>query len=294
MKGGTQTCVRCLSPALLTLAVLCGSPLFAQQARREHRSHAAQRLARLRRPGRPALAAPPESEPQDWNQIVAKATLASDPNALNTVHLQAKEWWQKSNGAVSDRETSRVMFYKSVELEVTVSKDGEPVSAYKRFMEQHDLAQAQKRIDKRWKGPMDDGRLVRIADSIVSLPKLLQHYQWQHLGADNVEGQPCQVFRFSARPGDPANSRMVHLMQLMQGRLWMDPQSGQILKVTFHNNQPVKIGFGMLANFDHISGTFTMQRSGNAWVWGKTVIHLSGRELWHTKNGTLVKTYVVR
>jgi hypothetical protein len=79
----------------------------------------------------------------------------------------------------------------------------------------------------------------------------------------------------------------------MSGRAWIDPTDGQVFRVEFHNRVPLKFGWGLLADFSSINGSFEMQPVGDLWVRGHTEVHLTGRQLWHSVNGTLIKDYKV-
>lgn len=220
--------------------------------------------------------------------------LFAHPEVLGSARMQAVEVWTPAHdpgGRTEDR--SRIFYYKTVELEQPTTESGRPISAREAAKLRREIQQSEANIDASWRGSASSGRLVQIDGEIVDIGTLLRRFDWRPIGVGEYLSRPCVEFHFSPREGAAAGSRAERIMAVMAGNLWIDPMSGQVLKVTFANRGAVRFGFGLLASFSNIQGSFEMQPLGDGWVWGETVVQMHGRELWFDKSGTLVKHYLL-
>lgn len=220
--------------------------------------------------------------------------LVAHADVLGSARMQAVEVWTPAHdpgGRTEDR--SRILYYKTVELELPATENGRPVSAHEAAKLRRDIQQSETDIDASWRGSASSGRLVQIDGQIVDIGTLLRRFDWRPVGVATYLNRPCVEFHFSPRQGAASGSRAERIMAAMAGDLWIDPESGQVLKVTFANRRAVRFGLGLLASFSNIQGSFEMQPFGDGWVWGETVVQLHGRELWFDKSGLLVKHYLL-
>jgi hypothetical protein len=220
-----------------------------------------------------------------------RAVLVTDVQALNQVHLRSTEIWRAPDGSLREKELANVFFYKSVELEMPFEHNGRPLGRWQRSRENSEVRHLEEQIDQRWTGPQDNGKLVSFADEVWSTRDLLRNFQWSSEGSGDVHGHPATIFRYRPRPGIRPSNRVEHALARMYGRAWLDSQTGQVYRVEFHNQAPLKFGWGLLANFSSINGSFEMQPMGAVWVRGHTEVQLEGRELWNSLTGTVTKDY---
>lgn len=225
--------------------------------------------------------------------LLENLRLLATPQALDGAQMTAVEDWRPAHGVtVEDR--SRILFYKTVELELPLTEDGRPISARDLAKARRAVQRAEAGVDAQWNPAETSGRLIQIDGQIVDVGPLLRRFEWRPIGTCEYMSHACVEYQFTPRPGVTVESRAERIMAAMAGRLRLDPFSGQVLQVSFHNVRPVRFGLGLLASFSQIEGEFEMQPAGPGWVWKDTVVHLHGRELWFDKSGTLDKQYLLQ
>lgn len=227
-------------------------------------------------------------------QLLPRLTLCSAPHELANLHMHAVETWMDRHGNTlkrGDSETDRVFYYRGVEMEETQSADGKPLSTHDQTAQAQDANSLRQQVDQLWRGPADSCRLVNINDEIWSLAQIVSLYQWQEKPGPNFEGIPTVLLAFSPKPGQHAGSRVQHVLLSMWGDLQVDLQTGQILGGQFTNSGPVKFGMGLMANFTHIHGTFSMQPAGTTWVFRNIRVDVDGRKLWTKIHGVEIMNY---
>lgn len=229
-------------------------------------------------------------------QLLPRLTLCSSPDALSHVRMHAVETWMDRHGNLlkrGDSETDRVFYYHGVEMEETQSANGKPLSDKDQTRQQQDTRTLRQQIDQAWHSPQDSCRLVNINDDIWSLPQIVKLYQWSESPGPRFEGVSTVLLHFRPRPGLHAGSRVQHVLLGMQGELQVDPQTGQIVGGEFSSVGPVKFGWGLMANFSHIHGTFAMQPVGKSWVFRNIRVDVDGRKLWTKIHGVEIMNYTV-
>lgn len=229
-------------------------------------------------------------------QLLPRLSLCSSPDALANVHMHAVETWMNRHGNLlkrGDFETDRIYYYRGVEVEETQSTDGQPLSAKDQSRQEQDTRTLRAQIDQAWRGPRDTGRLVNINDEIWSLPQIVSLYQWTESPGPKFQGISTVLLSFRPKPDLHAGSRVQHVLLSMQGDLEVDPRTGQILAGQFTSTGPVKFGMGLMANFSHIHGSFSMQPAGTAWVFQTIRVDVDGRKLWTKMHGVEIMNYSV-
>lgn len=224
--------------------------------------------------------------------LLAHLKLFADPDLISGLRMRSVETWTPAGG-VPTVDRAAVFFYRTVEMELPNTDDGRPISA--RELHRAELAndRARAAINQAWSGPESSGRLLEMDNQIVDLGSLLRSFEWRAAGVSSFLGRPCVEYHFTPRAGAPDGSRAEKFMAAMEGNLWFDPVSGQVLRVEFHNLRPVRFGFGLLASFHEITGGFDMQPDGGGWVWGDLRLSIRGREMWWSKSGGFEKKYLI-
>jgi hypothetical protein len=228
---------------------------------------------------------PPTAIPQ-------KVVLLSHPGEIANTSLKVVEKWKPDSGA-AETDVGKVIFYKSVDLEQDYERNGAPLPPSDRKQEVSDVRTLEKSINRTWKGPQDDGRLVGIGTQVWRIPELLQAYEFHDIGTETYLGSPAIIYSYQPKPGVKAANRVQKGLLSMVGRIWVEPQTGQVLKIEFHNRATIRFGWGLLAKFTRVDGIMTMQRFGDTWVRQRVVMHLNGRELFTRMNGRLEKDYFI-
>lgn len=223
--------------------------------------------------------------------LLSHAHVAASPVGVPPAPMSLAQTWTPARGHADPVDRAQVEFLDSVEIEVPVSRGGLPLTARQAAKVNRRLERLRELVRQAWRGPQDDGRLVIVNNQVMRLQTLLDRFYWRPAGASAYLGTPCLRFAFAPRPSAPAANRAEQVMGAMAGDACVAAESGLVLEVHFHNQEPVKFGWGLLGDFHAISGAFTLRRTGTSWVWGRIIVHLHGRELWFNKSGTMVKFY---
>lgn len=208
--------------------------------------------------------------------------------------MYLSEVWIPARGSADPVDRAQVEFLDSVELEVPVTRDGHLLNRHQAEKASHRLQRLRALVRQAWRGPRDNGRLAIVDNQVVRLGTLIQRFAWRPLGTASYLGVPCRRFAFAPRLGMRATSRVEEVMAAMAGEICVEPKSGVVLEIHYHNQEPVKFGWGLLGDFHGISGSFLAQPAGSTWTWERTVVQLRGRELWFSKSGKLIKSYRLR
>jgi hypothetical protein len=184
-----------------------------------------------------------------------------------------------------------VQYFDGVELEAPLTRHGRALNPRQAAAVTRQLANIRRLIRAAWRGPQDDGRLLIVSGHVLRAAALLRRFHWRSLGASAYLGHPCRRFAFTPRRHLRISNRTERVFAAMSGTLCVDPISGLVFHVRFHNQSPVRFGWGILGDFQGIRGAFRLQRLDGQWTWERIVVHLQGRELWLNKSGTLVKQY---
>lgn len=241
----------------------------------------------------PGFAQNAASAPSSAGWLIAHARLPGPLRSGSTPgpSLRVTETWTPAHGGADPADRAHVLFFDSVELEAPLTRHGRLLNLHQAAAVNRQLAKIRRRIHAAWRGPQDDGRLLVVSGHVLRAAALLRRFHWRSLGAAAYLGHPCRRFAFTPRRHLRISSRIARVMAAMAGTLCADPVTGLVVRVRFHNQSPVRFGWGILGDFHGIRGAFSLQRLEGRWTWGRTVVHLQGRELWLNKSGTLVKRY---
>ena len=237
--------------------------------------------------------APPAPSSADW--LIVHARLPGPLRLGRNLgsSLRVTETWTPAHGGTDAADSAQVLFFDSVELEAPVTRHGRVLNPHQAAAVNRRLATIRRLIHAAWRGPQDDGRLLIVSGHVLRAATLLRRFHWHALGAAVYLGHPCRRFAFTPRRHLRISNRTARVMAAMAGTLCADPVTGLVLRVRFHNQSPVRFGWGILGDFRGIRGSFRLQRLDGRWTWGRTVVHLQGREFWLNKSGTFVKRYLL-
>ncbi len=231
--------------------------------------------------------------PSSARWLIAHARLPGPLRSGRTLSpsLRVTETWTPAHGGADPADRAQVLFFDSVELEAPLTRHGRLLNLHQAAAVNRQLAKIRRLIHAAWRGPQDDGRLLIVSGHVLSAAALLRRFHWRSLGTAAYHGHPCRRFAFTPRRHLRISSRTARVMAAMAGTLCADPVTGLVFRVRFHNQSPVRFGWGILGDFRGIRGAFSLQHLDGRWTWARTVVHLQGRELWLNKSGTLVKRY---
>ncbi|MGH9534836.1 MAG: hypothetical protein ACRD2E_08260 [Terriglobales bacterium] len=235
-------------------------------------------------------AAPAAPSPRQW--LLTHARLPGPVGGPKAVRaLRTFEAWIPARGRPDPVNRAQVLFLDSVELETPLTRKGRALNRRQAAAAARQLDLLRRRVRAAWHGRQDDGRLVIVGSRVQSAQTLLNRFDWRRLGDGSFLGRPCRRFAFSPRPGLRIGNRTARVLAAMAGTVCADPATGLVYQVHFHNQEPVRFGWGLLGDFRGIRGSFRLQRLDGHWTWGQIVVRLQGRELWFDKSGTLIKRY---
>ncbi len=224
--------------------------------------------------------------------LPCRAVLVSNPGVLAGKRYISRSDWQRAGSADPLVSEANIYIYKSVELEQEYIDDGHKVGPREHRELARDLARVRNRINRLWRGPQSNGRLLNIDWHIWTVGQVCRRFNWRWLGNARWRGHVAAIFSFAPKPRQRTHSRIGHFLAAMAGRVWLDPASGQVMQVRFHNLRPVRYGWGLLAIFHRVRGVFTLRRLPGGWFYHHLSLQLDRRELWRHWRGRIEKFYL--
>lgn len=222
--------------------------------------------------------------------LVGKLTLSEHAAKLAGLSLAADDVWvNEANPAQSDYGTGKVMFYRTVPIEVMESEKGRPLRAAERAREAHTIQALRKRIDAAWRERAAPGQLVNLYGEIWTLGQIATHFTWTASSAGMAAGRPAVILHFEPLAGQRPHTRIERVLDATAGDIVVDGQTGQILRGVFHSEKPIHYG-GWLAHLA-FHGAFSLQAAGDCWVINDVSVEVQGRVMFSRMHGTQINTY---
>jgi len=155
-------------------------------------------------------------------------------------------------GSVTRRKVRsyEVFYVKGRPVWKLVAEDGRPLTPGERAAEERRVRQE---VDDTLKGRAaeDDARL--------RLSAILERYDFQTVGRENLDGWPALVLEFSARPGKRDLPGDVFLRNLA-GRLFVDEGEGEVVRAEVGNTAAIKLALGVGASVSGLGFTLDFQK----------------------------------
>ena len=232
---------------------------------------------------------PPAGAPADAETIIRKSL---ERDSLNESRLKDYTYTENEetrtldkSGAVvkNERKTYDVVNLYGRPYRRMVGKDGRPLEGKEkqkadeefdkevRKREEETPEQRQKREEEREKQRAEGRRFLQ------EIPRA---YSFQIAGEETLDGMPVWVIDANPRPDFRSTVKRADLLKKVRGRLWIDKDSLQWVRVEAEVTEPISFG-GFLAKLDRGAKLTFLQTRVNDEVWlpSKALARLDARLL---------------
>jgi hypothetical protein len=122
------------------------------------------------------------------------------------------------------------------------------------------------------------------SDRVPLDAELFDRYKGEVLGREVVDGRPAIVLHFWPRASDlPIRRRQDYVLNKLTGRVWIDEQDWQIVKVDAHLTERVRVLLGLVAALDRVDVEFQQVRiAENVYLPLRLSAFFEGRKLFTT------------
>jgi len=203
-----------------------------------------------------------------------------------------------TRNAKTEKKTYRVMMIDGSPYNRLVATNGEPLAAPQADIEERKLqreianrqretaSQRQRRIARYSRERRQDNELLQ---------QMIKAMDFKLAGEENVDGRRCFVLEGTPKPGYQPISRDTEVLKGMRGKLWIDEQSYQWVKVTAEVFRPVT--FGLFIAQVQPGTEFALEQepvigNGNLWLPSHFSMRVSAKILrYWSRNYTDDETY---
>jgi len=122
------------------------------------------------------------------------------------------------------------------------------------------------------------------SDRVPLDPELFNRYKAEVLGRETVNGRSAIVLHFWPRAVDlPVRRRQDYVLNKLTGKVWIDEQEWEIVKVEAHLTERVRVVLGLVAALDKADLSFEQVRMGEGvYLPLKLSANFEGRKLFST------------
>ena len=224
----------------------------------------------------------PASEPSE-KEILSRALergLANNKRRADHTysfrHLRISEKLDKQAQPTRvEKRLYQVVPIGNVRYERLLEKDGEPLSKKEQAAERRKEAKFRRRLKKDRDAGKSNDNEVRFNRELVG------RYRFRVEGTGELHGR--QVYRLSFEPKSgklPVRRRIDRALNNSRGRVWLDRESYEIVRVEFELIRPTRIGWGILGSISRIDGMMD-RKEGEDGIWFPSYfrLYLNGRVL---------------
>ena len=110
--------------------------------------------------------------------------------------------------------------------------------------------------------------------------KLVRRFRYVLAGTELVDGRTAHVLAFSAKPDAPAKDSSDRALNLLIGRIWIDAEESELVKVDAHLKEPLSVLGGIVASVDRLDFMVERRRQPDGF-WFNTAFgsYAEGRKL---------------
>ena len=122
------------------------------------------------------------------------------------------------------------------------------------------------------------------SDRVPLDPELFNRYKAEVLAREWRNGRPTVILHFWPRAVDlPIRRRQDYVLNKLTGKVWIDEQDWEILKVDAHLTERVRVMLGLVAALDKADLSFEqIQMGGGVYLPLKLTAYFEGRKLFST------------
>lgn len=113
--------------------------------------------------------------------------------------------------------------------------------------------------------------------------KLVRRFAYVNEGTETVGGRPAHILRFQAGPNAPAKDASERALNLLAGRIWIDAEEFELVKVEARLKEPLTVLGGIVASIQRLDFSIERRRQPDGF-WFNTVLgtYAEGRKLFST------------
>ena len=143
---------------------------------------------------------------------------------------------------------------------------------------EHDRERAKETEERRRFAERKDKARERGPDFVDE--KLVRRFRYEFAGTEPVDGRPTHVLKFTAVPGRTAKDTSDRALDLLVGRIWIDAEESELVKVDARLKEPLSILGGIVATVDRLDFTIERRRQPDGF-WFNTALgsYAEGRKL---------------
>jgi hypothetical protein len=167
-----------------------------------------------------------------------------------------------------------------------VEKNGRSLSPSELQVEQQSQQRFIERSPAQWFGGGD-------SDRVALDQELFDRYRAEIVGRESVGGRPTLVLHFWPRSSDlPIRRRQDYVLNKLTGKVWIDQQDWEIVRVEAQLTERVRVWLGLIAAIDKVDVHFEQIRMGDAvYLPLKLTANFEGRKLFSTLRENVTVTW---
>ena len=224
----------------------------------------------------------PAPEPSE-KEILARAlerALASEEVRVDHVysfrHLRISEKLNKQAQPTRvEKRLYQVVPIGNVRYERLLEKDGEPLSKKELEAERRKEQRFRRRLERDRDGGRSDDNEVRFNRELVD------RYRFRVEGTGELHGRMVYRLSFEPKSGKlPVRRRIDRALNNSRGRIWLDQESYEVVRVEFELIRPTRIWWGILGSISRVDGMMD-RKEGEDGIWFPSYfrLYLKGRIL---------------
>jgi hypothetical protein len=188
-----------------------------------------------------------------------------NPQAEYTYNQLSVRMKLDSDGTVKERDEKlyEVFYIEGLPFRRLVKRNGQPLSAeevnLEQQREQNFHLQVPERKRRKAQGPL--------AERISLNEELVSRYSFDLLGREAINGRSTYVLAYRPQRDDlPVRRRLDRLLNKLTGKVWIDEQDNEIVRLEGHLAEKVTLWGGLIATVRKLEGEFEQTRTDEG-VW---------------------------
>lgn len=218
---------------------------------------------------------PANDGPEQWKALMQKSVnllTSTDANQAKLLFIKRREVQEfDGDGKVKTRKvltTAREPFEEMVVTRV-IARDDKPITEEERRQQEENIrrnvaewrareqAQAAAGPKKPTEKAEETNRMIR---------EFANALDYKPVGLETIDGRAARIFEFQPRPGYKPPGMKYRIFEKMRGKVWIDQDSAEVVRVDAEMFDDLNIGFGVVGHIGKGS-TFKMERRQMAGIW---------------------------
>ena len=169
----------------------------------------------------------------------------------------------------------QVVPIRNVRYERLLEKDGEPLSKKEQKAERRKEAKFRRRLERDRDARKSNSNEVRFNRELVD------RYRFRVEGTGELHGRKVYRLSFEPKSGKlPVRRRIDRALNNSRGRIWLDQESYEVVRVEFELIRPTRIWWGILGSISRVDGMMD-RKEGEDGIWFPSYfrLYLKGRIL---------------